>query len=232
MYTALVPFPVKKVCASWVPLPLDQAMDDWRPVKYLDCMVLTSTRIRFFQYGLSIAAAEEFLTQGLLKNNYTTWIFTLIPFGLFLIVASCLREFLHRRVCGWIAPLLYYISMGTVGLAVEWFIIGLTPWSDKTSPLPLIVLFHSGMFSFWGTVALGPHILLDDRDATVIVRRAFASTLVSWIVCSYILALGARFTRASDAVQFLFTVGPVVLTFLSMNGIYAWYFFCCRRQAP
>ena len=142
-------------------------MDDWRPVKYLDCMVLTSTRIRFFQYGLSIAAAEEFLTQGLLKNNYTTWIFTLIPFGLFLIVASCLREFLHRRVCGWIAPLLYYISMGTVGLAVEWFIIGLTPWSDRTSPLLLVVLFHSGMFSFWGTVALGPHILLDDRDATV-----------------------------------------------------------------
>jgi hypothetical protein len=88
------------------------------------------------------------------------------------------------------------------------------------------------MFSFWGTVALGPHILLDDRLATASVRRAFAVTLVALLVCSYILALAARLTRASVAVQFLVTVGPVVLTFLSMNGVYAWHFFCCGRPTP
>ena len=189
--------------------------------------MLTSTRKRFFAYGLLIAAAEEFLTQGLLKNSYILWIFTLIPFALFLLLASFLRWFIHRTARGWVAPLWYYILMGTVGLAVEWFIIGLTPWSDQTSPFLLIVLFHCGMFSFWGTVALGPHILLDDRLATAAARRAFARTLVALMVSSYMLALAARLTHASEAVQFLATIGPVVLTFLSMNGIYAWYFSCC-----
>ena len=180
-------------------------------------------------YGLSIAAAEEFLTQGLLQNVYFVWIFTLIPFGLFLIVASCLRNFCQRSANSGVAPLLYYIVMGALGLAVEWFIIGLAPWRDKSSPLLLIVLFHSGMFSFWGTVALGPHILLDDRVAMAKVRRVFAVALVALLVCSYMLAFVARLNRASDAAQFTATVGPVVLTFVSMNGIYAWYFVCCRR---
>jgi membrane glycosyltransferase len=100
-----------------------------------------------------------------------------------------------------------------------------------TSPLLLILLFHSGMFSFWGTVALGPHVLLDDRVEAATVRRAFTSTLVALLMCSYMLALAARLIHASEAAQFLATVGPIVVTFLSMNGIYAWYFFCCRRPS-
>ncbi|MHB0958623.1 MAG: hypothetical protein ACYC0X_16260 [Pirellulaceae bacterium] len=187
-------------------------------------MTLTSDRTRFYLYGVSIAAAEEFLTQGVLKQSYVVWIFTLIPFGLFLILASWLRTFLHRRPLGWTAPALYYVAMGTFGLAVEWFIIGVSPWSDKTSPRLLIVLFHMGMFSFWGTVALGPHILLDQRSLTATVRHAFIGTFVALMTCSYFLALAALVAGASSDLQFVATIAPVVLTFLSMNFIYVWYF--------
>lgn len=188
-----------------------------------------ASRTWFFLYGLSISAAEEFLTQGLLRDAYVSWIFTLIPFAIFLTLAYYLRKIIHRYKREWIAILLYYVTMGSVGIAVEWFIIGLAPWRDRTSPLMLVVLFHIGMFSFWGTVALGPHILLDDRVAFAKIRRTFAKTLVSFLSCTYVMAVTARLLGASAAIQFLFTVGPIILAFLSMNGIYAWYFANCQR---
>jgi len=39
-----------------------------------------STR-KFFLYGIAIAGLEEFITQGVLKESYFLWVFTLIPFG-------------------------------------------------------------------------------------------------------------------------------------------------------
>ena len=98
---------------------------------------------RFFLYGLAVAAIEEFITQGVLKESYVLWVFTLIPFAVFLVIAGCVRAVLHRLTAGWIAALLYYLAAGTIGLAVEWFVIGLSPWSDRASPWPLLVVFRS-----------------------------------------------------------------------------------------
>jgi hypothetical protein len=192
----------------------------------VDPMLQTSGK-KFFLYGLSIAASEEFLTQGVLQGSYFLWVFTLIPFALFLLAASCLRNTIHRRLTGWIAPAVYYVFTGALGLSVEWFIIGLSPWRDTTSPLLLIILFHAGMFSFWGTVAFGPYLLLDDRQVTVKIQRSFVSLFVVLMAIAYALTLAAKLSHASGNVQFLATIGPVILSFLSMNGVYLWYFYTC-----
>lgn len=111
---------------------------------------------KFFLYALAIAGLEDFITQGVLKGSYVLWVFTSIPFVVFLGIAGCVRAFLHKMVKGRRAAMLYYVVTGGIGLAVEWFIIGLSPWSDRCSRRLLIALFHAAMFRFLRDRSPGP----------------------------------------------------------------------------
>jgi hypothetical protein len=182
---------------------------------------------KFFLYGLAIAALEEFITQGVLKESYFLWVFTLIPFAVFLGIAGCAWAVLHRFVAEWLAVVLYYLAAGTMGLAVEWFLIGLSPWSDRTSPPALVAVFHAGMFSFWGTVALAPRILLDFRPQAAKVRRRFLIAFTALGVVTYVLTFAAKIVAAEKDAQFLASIGPVAITFLTMNAFYVQYFRSC-----
>jgi hypothetical protein len=187
---------------------------------------------KFFLYGIAIAGLEEFITQGVLKGSYVLWIFTLIPFVVFLGIAGCIRAALHKTARGWRAVTLYYVITGGIGLAVEWFIIGLSPWSDRSSPLPLIAVFHAGMFSFWGSVALAPHILLDSRPETAVLQRRLRWTFAVLMAATYVLTFTAKAVGALQGTQFLASIGPVVVTFLTMNVFYVAYFRTCGRSTP
>jgi hypothetical protein len=122
--------------------------------------------------------------------------------------------------------------MGGIGLSVEWFIIGLSPWSDTTSPLWAIIMFHTGMGSFWGTVAMAPHILLDPRTEVAAVRRWFRGSFTVAMVMTYILALVVTVADADGGVRFLVCIGSVILTFLAMNVFYLAYFWCLGKNLP
>jgi len=191
-------------------------------------MVQTPAK-KFFLYGIAIAALEEFISQGVLKDSYFLWVFTLIPFAVFLVVARGVVAFLGRGGSRWRAPLLYYLVMGGIGLAIEWFIIGLSPWSDETSPRWLVAVFHAGVFSFWGTVALAPHILLDDRAEMAGLKRRFLCTFAACTTVTYTLTFAAKVGGAGKNAQFLASIGPLIVTFLAMNAFYAVYFRCCGR---
>jgi hypothetical protein len=185
---------------------------------------------RFFLYGLAIAALEEFITQGALRESYFLWIFTLLPFAMFLAVAGCLWAVLHRLAAERLAVLLYYLAAGTIGLAVEWFLVGLAPWNDRDSPPVLVAVFHAGMFSFWGTVALAPRVLLDDRPQVAGLRRRFLIAFTALGAVTYALTFAAKIAAAEKDVQFLASIGPVVITFLMMNVFYAQYFRSCGES--
>ena len=187
---------------------------------------------KFFLYGLAVAGLEEFITQGVLKESYFLWIFTLIPFLIFLGFAGCVRAVLHKLVRGWRATTLYYVVTGGIGLAVEWFIIGLSPWSDRSSPRLLIALFHAGMFSFWGTVAFVPHILLDTRPEIARLQRRLRCTFAILMAVTYVLTLTTKVIGTPRDLVFFASIGPVVVTFLTMNVFYLQYFRTCGRSTP
>ena len=186
---------------------------------------------KFFLYGLAIVGLEEFITQGVLKGSYVLWVFTLIPFAVFLGIAGCVRAVLHRFVAGWRAATLYYLITGGIGLAVEWFVIGLSPWSDQTSPQTLVAIFHAGMFSFWATVATAPHILVDPSPEVSLIQHRLRRSFALLMGATYVLTLTAKAAGLPHDVQFLASVGPVVLTFLSINVFYFQYFALRPIQA-
>lgn len=179
---------------------------------------------RFFLYGIAIAGLEEFITQGVLKDSYFLWVFTLIPFAVFLSIARCIGIVLYKFMAPRHAAVLYYLAAGTIGLAVEWFLIGLSPWSDRTSPPALIAIFHAGMFSFWGTVAFAPHVLLDPRPQVAGLKCRLATAFAGLMAAAYVLTFAAKVVAADQGVLFLASIGPIIVTFLAMNVFYVQYF--------
>jgi hypothetical protein len=127
---------------------------------------------RFYAIGLIIAFLEEFITQGVLKGNLVGWIIpTFIAFVPFLVTVRFISRILHERVGQQRALLAYYLVAESIGLMIEWFIIGLSPWNSPGANPVLMLIFQLGIFSFWGTVAFAPQLLLDRRTYVARVRK-------------------------------------------------------------
>ena len=171
---------------------------------------MTQPAYKFFLIGLLVAALEEFITQGVLKNDLVGWIIpTIIAFLPFLVVARLLGRILAKKLEEWQATLAYYAAAGGIGLLFEWFVIGLTPWSN---PNLLQIPFQFGMFSFWGTVAFAPRLLLDRRDAVARVRKSYRRALLLAVVVTYYLTFAA-----SHETQFLTGIVSVIVSFILLN---------------
>src|SRR5437773_9146055 len=148
---------------------------------------------KFYCIGLIVAGLEEFITQGVLKNNLGGWIIpTVIAFLPFLIIVRSVSRFLEQRLTEQNAVLIYYLISGGIGLSVEWFLIGLSPWKDPDAhPLAMLVL-QVGMFSSWSGVAFAPRILLDKRDFVSPVRRRLKRFLILGMAVTYGVTFAVR----------------------------------------
>jgi hypothetical protein len=100
------------------------------------------------------------------------WIIpTFIAFVPFLIVVRQLGTRLDRRVIESRAVLAYYVISGVIGLMIEWLVLGLSPWGNSAADPLLTLIFQIGIFSFWGSVAFAPRLLLDRRDSVARLRK-------------------------------------------------------------
>lgn len=176
-------------------------------------------RPRFYLIGLIIAFLEEFITQGVLKRNLVVWIIpTIIGFLPFLIAASLIHRSLLKRFGEHRAVLAYYLVAGGMGLMVEWFIIGLSPWSSPGADPFLMLVFQLGIFSFWGTVAVAPRVLLDKRRLVAGVRKWYKRFLTLGFALIYFVTLSS-----ARQAQFVAGVGSVLVVFLLLNSFYFRY---------
>ena len=164
---------------------------------------------------------EEFITQGLLKRNPLSWILpTFIAFIPFLAAARMIHRTLEKRVKAESRAILgYYITCGGIGLMIEWFLIGLAPWSGGLGADPLLMLvFQAAMFSFWATVAFAPQLILDKRSIVSELRRWYKRFLTIGFVGIYFVTLASAKPN-----QFLSGIVSVMILFLSLNLLHFKY---------
>ena len=182
---------------------------------------------KFYCIGLIVAGLEEFITQGVLKNNLGGWIIpTVIAFLPFLFIVRVLSKFLDSRFSEQKAALIYYLISGGIGLAVEWFLIGLSPWSNPSAhPLAMFVL-QVGMFSFWSGVAFAPRLLLDQRDFASSARKGFKHFLIAGMVVIYVVSFATP-----RKFQFPAGIASVLIIFIALNFYYLQYFRALTRHS-
>jgi len=173
--------------------------------------------IAFVAVGSCFATVEEFLTVVVLRHDVASYVFTLlILFPAFLLfVAGTIRvtDRLVRRAS--LREPIHFVTFGLVGLMIEWFLIGLTPWSNPRAPAGLMALFQVGMFSFWAAVAYAPRMLLSRDEGGRAIRRAVVWFSVVFFALVYVIA-----GTVPGRWRFATVIPLLVLGYLVLDGLF------------
>lgn len=182
--------------------------------------------LKFVAIGSVFAAAEEFLTVVVLRHDVGAFVVTLLlVFPVFLTLAWATSWLLRRVLPSHAIHLLvHYVLYGSVGLAFEWFVIGLSPWSNPEANPLLMFLFQLGMFSFWTTVAFAPLLFVYADPMSRKTRRWLLRFYVPWMVLTYVLA-----AVVAPELRFGAVIGMIVGGYSFLNVFYVSYLFRAFR---
>jgi len=169
----------------------------------------------FIVVGVLFSVPGEILNQILARHNVAAFRSTMLSYVVLLFIAfftaKAIQRIVRRRDY---AVICYYLLFGTLGLMVEWFLLGNAPVAD-----PFQVVTQPGMFTFWGTLVLAP-MLLQEPAAFVDLQRSFLRFFVSFSLLYLIVA--AVVPRSHGGIYFgfiLFAAGTA-----SLNYFYVKYF--------
>jgi hypothetical protein len=117
-----------------------------------------SSLISFVAVGSATALIVEFFFNIAVTGDYGNFLFTLVGYPAYLTLFFALQQVVLRRVARGEKALfvLTYLAGGVLGLAIEWFIIGNSPWGNPDS-------IQWGMWVFWAAVVSVPAIYVQER---------------------------------------------------------------------
>lgn len=173
--------------------------------------------LTFLIAGTFFSTVEEYLTIVVLKHDVGAYVFTLIIlFPMFLTIVFFSGRLIDRALpnspyCD-TAHFLTYAGIGLV--LIEWFLIGLSPWSNPAANPLLMFLFQLGMFSFWATVAFAPRLFIRHDDITLKARRSLLRFYVPYFLFVYFVAFTVPEKARFGAIIPLIIVGYWVVTVL------------------
>jgi hypothetical protein len=173
--------------------------------------------LAFVAIGLCFATVEEFLTVVVLRHDVASYVFTVVvlfpAFLLFVAGTSRVTDLLVRRES--LREPIHFVTFGLIGLMIEWFLIGLTPWSNPRAPVALMALFQVGMFSFWATVAYAPRMLLSRDEGGRAIRKAVVWFSVVYFALVYVVA-----ATVPGRWRFATVISLLVLGYLVLDGLF------------
>lgn len=110
----------------------------------------------FVALGLFVAAPGEVLNQILARHNLRAFGTTMVSYTMLLVFGFFMARAIGRLFRPSRARLIHYLLFGSLGLMVEWFLLGNAPVLDI-----LQLIAQPGMFSYWGTMLLAPLLLME-----------------------------------------------------------------------
>jgi hypothetical protein len=169
----------------------------------------------FILLGLLLAAPGEILNQILARHDVRAFQTTMFSYSVLLFIGFFVGKgialLIKRRAR---AMLIYYLGFGSLGLAVEWLLLGNAPSAD-----PFQVITQPGMFTFWGTMLLGPRLIVDPAGSPGL-RRSFIRFFAAF--SAIYLLVAAIIPRNHGGIYFGFIIFAAGSTWL--NYFYIKYF--------
>ncbi len=188
---------------------------------------------KFILVGLLTVLAGEFQVNVLVFGKEIDEYFSVLLIYAFLLALMYLfGKFLEKKVSPKRVDVIYYITAGLFGLALEWFIIGNAPWAGSGA-------IQAGMFAWWSAVFLIPRIFTDTRDALVtsLTRKIFVLLLIYSVVSTLVVAIVSADLRPALA-GVMIALAYIIINFqfvsyLGRNGfsltfarIFMWFLAC------
>lgn len=177
--------------------------------------------LAFVAIGSVFATVEEFLTIVVLRHDIPSYVFTLIIlFPVYLSLVYATSRLLDRGFGRGSSRLLaHFLVYGWVGLMMEWFLMGLAPWSNPEAPPLLMLGFQLGMFAFWATVATAPRVFLDPDPSCRRARGRMLKFGVPFFVIVYAIALSIPASLRFGAIILLILIGYSTLAGLILRCV-------------
>ena len=182
--------------------------------------------LRFLAIGVIVAATEEFLTVVVLRGDLLAFLLAIfLLFPIFLTISYFVGRRLDRAdIADPRREVIYLVLLGMLGLMVEWFLIGLSPWSNPDAPAVLMCGFQFGMFSFWAGVAYLPR-LFSQPEAQ---RAAIRGSILRFLLPYFLLVYLAAFTIPQPLKSWLVII-LIIFGFEFLHLFYLRYFLYLSR---
>ncbi len=169
--------------------------------------------------GLGFAAPGEILNQILARQNLRAFGSTMISYTVLLLVGFFVGKAISTAFTKCRARLIYYLAFGSLGLMVEWFLLGNAPALE-----PFQLITQPGMFTFWGTMLLAPCLVMEPGFQAV--KRSFLRFFAAFTILY--LSVGFIVPRAKGGIFFAFVLFATGYT--ALNYFYAQYFKALRKN--
>ncbi len=164
--------------------------------------------------GSLFATLGEFLFCVLVRQRMPDYLFTLAAYPVILALTYMPLRWIERRMPSELsADMAVYAVAGLMGLAIEWFVIGNSPWANPEAN-------DLGMFAYWATVLAMPRLFLDVRTYLRPVRRA--ASIAFAVYAAAALAVGFI---TPQPLRLFVLVWVVVLGYTGMNLFFARSFY-------
>jgi hypothetical protein len=171
--------------------------------------------------GSLFATLGEFLFCVLVRQSVPDYLFTLAAYPVILALTYGPLSWIERHLRGPLAAAVgVYALAGLAGVAIEWFIIGNSPWANPDAN-------DLGMFAYWATVLAMPRLLLDQRAYLRPVRRAAAVAFAAFSAAALLIGL-----LTPQALRLFVLVWVVVIGYAGMNLFFFRAFFLTLKYSP
>lgn len=157
--------------------------------------------------GLFIEA--EFRLLG--RFNPGAMCFAMICYPIFVSLAylgsRLIDRFVRHQFAG---DLIHYFSSGLFGLAVEWTLLGNSPWGNPKA-------VQSAMFCMWAAFCFGPRVLLRNAQQRSLPRR-----LVGWLLAGYgVVSIGVAIALRDPQQRFVVILLSTMAVYFVINILLA-----------
>lgn len=167
----------------------------------------------FVLLGLGFAVPGEVLNQILSRHNVPAFRSTMISYTVLLLIGFVVDKGIIAVLKKSRARLVYYLLFGFLGLMVEWFLLGNAPVLE-----PFQIITQPGMFTFWGTMMLGPRLLMEPDLGAL--KKSFARFFVLFSLFYLVVAL--VIPQDKGGIYFAFIIFATGTT--ALNWFYVKYF--------
>ncbi len=167
----------------------------------------------FIVLGLGFAAPGEILNQILARQNLRAFGSTMISYTVLLLFGFFVDKGISMALRKSRARLVYYLLFGSLGLMVEWFLLGNAPVLE-----PFQVITQPGMFTYWGTLLLAPRLIMEPGFGAL--KWSFGRFFLAFSLLYLVVALVVPRSKGGIFLGFvLFATGTTAL-----NYFYVKYF--------
>jgi hypothetical protein len=167
--------------------------------------------VMFVLLGLLFAAPGEVLNQILARHSFAAFRNTLISYAVLLVIGYFVGKGIGAICEKPRSRLIYYAGFGSLGLVVEWCLLGNAPVLE-----PLQIITQPGMFTYWGTMLLAPRLMMDPDFAWL--KKSFTVFFASFSLV-YLLVAGLV-PRDKGGIYFgfiLFAAGTTALNYFYLK---------------